>query len=58
MPLCAMCRRVALLRTNVLEECIVSIIRVERISVVVFLRSMLQLIVTANVVPSSLILSI
>jgi hypothetical protein len=51
---------VALVRTDVSEECIVSIIRLKRIRVLettfVFLRSVLQLLVTANIVPSSLIL--
>jgi hypothetical protein len=49
-------RRLALVRTDVSEERIISIIRVERISEVV--STVLQLLVTANVVPSSLILSI
>jgi hypothetical protein len=65
-------RRVALVRTDVSEEHIASIIRVEGMRELdtllpsslllsiqlVFLRSVLQLLVTANVVPSSLILSI
>jgi hypothetical protein len=59
------CYAVSLIRTNVSEECIVSIIRATRIGELgttsavtnnVFLRSVLQLLVTANVVPSSLIL--
>jgi hypothetical protein len=44
---------VALVRTDVSEECSASIIRVTRI---IFLRNMRQLLVTANVVPSSPIL--
>jgi hypothetical protein len=55
MPSSAMLRCVALVRTKVLEEHTSSIIRVTRISIV-FLCSMLQLVVTANVVPSSQIL--
>jgi hypothetical protein len=57
---------VALVRTDVLEECSASIIRVTRISEpgtlaitsngLVFLCSVHQLLVTANVVPSSPIL--
>jgi hypothetical protein len=57
--------RVALVRTDVTEELSVSIIRVTRIgelettlAVFVFLRSVLRLLVTANVVPSSPILVI
>jgi hypothetical protein len=50
MPSSWMCNHVALERIDVSEEDIASI--------VVFLRSVLQLLVTANVVPSSLILSI
>jgi hypothetical protein len=46
---------VALVRTNISEEQITTIIRVTRIGEV-FLRSMLQLLVTANAVPSSPIL--
>jgi hypothetical protein len=55
--------RVALLRTDVSEERSASFIRVTRIGVLgttlalmVFLRSVRQLLVTANVVPSSPIL--
>jgi hypothetical protein len=56
-----MLRRVALVRTDVLEEPSVSIIRVTRIGelltrlALVFLRSVRRLLVTANVLPSSLI---
>jgi hypothetical protein len=46
---------VAHVRTDVSEECIASIIRVTRIGEPVFLRSVLRLLVTADVVPSSLI---
>jgi hypothetical protein len=53
---------VALVRTDVSEERIASIISVEGMSdlrtTLVFLRSVLQLLLSANVVPSSLILSI
>jgi hypothetical protein len=49
----AMLRRVALVRTEVSEECNTYIIRV-----IVFLNSMHQLLVMANVVSSSLILVI
>jgi hypothetical protein len=57
-----MLRRVALVRTDILEECSVSIIRVTRLGelgtkcVIVFLRSVRRLLVTANVVPTSPIL--
>jgi hypothetical protein len=57
-----MLSRVALVRTDVSEEHIASMIRVIRIGelvlelVVAFLRSVLRLLVTANVVPSSPIL--
>jgi hypothetical protein len=50
-----MLRRVALVRTDVSEERSVSIIRVTKISELVFLRSVHRLIVTASV-PSSQIL--
>jgi hypothetical protein len=57
-----MYRRVILVRTCVSVEGITSIIRVERIgelgttlAVPVFLRNLLQLLFTANVVPGSLI---
>jgi hypothetical protein len=56
MPSSGMLRRVALLRTDVSEEHTASIIRVTRIGelgTLVFLRSVLLLLVTANVVPSS-----
>jgi hypothetical protein len=43
--------RVVLVRTDVSEEHIASIIRIQTISV--FFRSMYQLLVTADVVPSS-----
>jgi hypothetical protein len=69
MPSSGMLRRVVLIRTDVSEEHISSIIKVTRISElgttlavtsnrsgVIFLRSVLQLLVTANVVPSSPIL--
>jgi hypothetical protein len=46
-----MLRRVALVTNNISQERIASIIRATRIGV--FLRSVLQLLVTANVVPSS-----
>jgi hypothetical protein len=49
-----MLRRVALVRTDVMEEPSASIIRVIRI--LVFLRSIRRLQVTTNIVPSSLIL--
>jgi hypothetical protein len=56
MPSSAFWRRVHLVKTEVLEERITSIISVERIGK---LRTTLAvLLVTANVVPSSLILSI
>jgi hypothetical protein len=45
--------RVAVARTDVLEERIAYIIRVTRIGGRVFLRRMLRLLVTANVVPRS-----
>jgi hypothetical protein len=58
-----MLRRVALVRTDVSEELSASFIRVTRIAelgtrnqVLVFLRSVRRLLVTANVVPSSPIL--
>jgi hypothetical protein len=52
-----MLRRVALLRTDVLEERIASIITVVGIGkLATFLISMLLLLFTANVVPSSIIL--
>jgi hypothetical protein len=61
-----MLRRVALVRTDVSEEFSASIIRMTRIcelgtlavtsNYLVFLRSILRLLVTASVVPSSLIL--
>jgi hypothetical protein len=47
---------VALVRTDVWEERITSIIRVTKIGISVFLQSMLRLLVTANVVPSTPIL--
>jgi hypothetical protein len=50
---------VALVRTDVSEECIPSVIKAERFSelgtTLLFLRSVLQLLVTANIVPSLLI---
>jgi uncharacterized protein YggT (Ycf19 family) len=52
MPSSKMLRRVALVRTDVTEELSASIIRVTRI----FLRSLRQLLVRANVVPRSPIL--
>jgi hypothetical protein len=55
-----MLRRISLVRTDVSEECIASIIRVTGIgelgttlAAVVFLRSVLPLLVTASVVPTS-----
>jgi hypothetical protein len=63
MPSSGMLRHVAVVRTDVSEELISSIIRVTRIgelgttlAITVFLRSMLQLQVTANVDPSLAIL--
>jgi hypothetical protein len=62
MPSSGMFHQMALARTDVLEENIASIIRVERMSelgmlaVTSFLHSVLWLLVTVNVVPSSLIL--
>jgi hypothetical protein len=58
-----MLRRVALVRTDVSEERIASIIRLERIGelettlalTIVFLRSVLQLLVTANVLGSPIL---
>jgi hypothetical protein len=48
-----------LVRTDVPEERVASIIREERIiEQLAFLRSVLHLLVTANVIPSLLILSI
>jgi hypothetical protein len=71
MPFSGMTRRVALRRTEVSEERIASIVRMTRIgelgttlavtgnrSGFCFLRSVLRLLVTANVVPRSLILFI
>jgi hypothetical protein len=57
-----MLRRVTLVRTDISEELSASLIRVTRIGELgilchlAFLRSMHQLLVTASVVPSSLIL--
>jgi hypothetical protein len=56
-----MLRRVALVVTEVSDEPIVSIVRATRIdelgtTLPVFLLIMLQLVVVANVIPSSLIL--
>jgi hypothetical protein len=53
-----MLRRVALVRTDVSEELGTSFIRVTRIGLytLVFLRSVLRLLVTASVVPSSPVL--
>jgi hypothetical protein len=50
--------RAALVRTDVSEERIASIIRVTRIGDLAFLRSVLRLLVAANIVPSSPILVI
>jgi hypothetical protein len=62
MPFSGMLRSVALVRTDVSEELSASIISVTRIgelgTTLVFLRRMRLLIVTANVVHSSLILVI
>jgi hypothetical protein len=55
MPSTEILRCVVLVRTDVLEECITSIIRVTRIRAATS-RSVLRLLVTANVVPSSPIL--
>jgi hypothetical protein len=55
MPSSGILRRVALVRTDCSKERIASIIRVTRIYLL-FLRSVPQLLVTANVVPRSLIL--
>jgi hypothetical protein len=52
-----MFRLVTLVRTYVSEEHIASIIRVKRISELRILRSVRQLLVTANVVPVCLIIS-
>jgi hypothetical protein len=59
MPSSGTCRRVAHLRTDVSEERIASITRVKiyKDKYIVFHRSVLQFLVTANVVPSSPILS-
>jgi hypothetical protein len=53
-----MLRRVALVRTDVSEENVTSIIRAKKICKLrkAFLCSVLQLLVTANVIPRSLIL--
>jgi hypothetical protein len=57
MPSSGMLRRVALVRADVSEKPSASIIRVTIIGeLVVFLRSVRRLLVTANVVPSSPIL--
>jgi hypothetical protein len=66
MPHSEMLRRVSLVKTDVSEERITSIIRATRIGELgttlaltgdrIFLRSLLQLLVIANVVPSSPIL--
>jgi hypothetical protein len=63
MPSSGMLRRVAHLKTNISDECIATISRVTRIGELgptllgsVFFRSMLRLLVTANVVHSSPIL--
>jgi hypothetical protein len=52
-----MLRRVVLARTDVSEERIASIIRITSIGELVFLRRVLELLVTAIVVPSSPILA-
>jgi ABC-type phosphate/phosphonate transport system permease subunit len=56
-----MLRRVVLVRANISEERITIIIRVTRIgeqgtTLALFLRSLLRLLVTANIVPSAKIL--
>jgi hypothetical protein len=57
MPSSGMLRRVALVRTEVLEERITSIISVTRRNThIVFLRSVRRLLVTTNVILSSPIL--
>jgi hypothetical protein len=43
---------VGLVRTDVSDECIASILRVTRIGELVFLRSLLQVIINANVIPN------
>jgi hypothetical protein len=53
MPFSGMLRHMALVRTNVSEERSTSIITVTRIGGLVCLHSIRQLLVTANVVPSS-----
>jgi hypothetical protein len=55
MPSSGMLHRVAFVRTEVSEECIASIIRVTRVGDIVFLCSVLQLLVTADI-PSSLMM--
>jgi hypothetical protein len=58
MPSSGKWHHVALFRTDILEEGIASIIKMERIiEVRAFSHSVAQLLVTANIVPSSLILS-
>jgi hypothetical protein len=56
MPSCEVLRHVTLVRTDVSEERIASIVRETRIGDRVFIRSVLQFLVTANVFPSSMIL--
>jgi hypothetical protein len=53
MPSSGMLRRVAFVRIEVLEERRASIISVLRINIIVFLRSVHRLLVTANVVPTT-----
>jgi hypothetical protein len=53
MPSSEILRHVALVRIDVSEERIASIISVTRIGELVFHRSVLLLLVTANVIPSS-----
>jgi hypothetical protein len=51
-----MCRLVGLVKTNVSDKCIASIIKVKKISELGTTLAWLQLLVPANVVPSSPIL--
>jgi hypothetical protein len=53
-----MLRSVALVRTDVSEEFIASIIRVTRIRALIFLRSVRRLLVTANVPTSPILVAL